>query len=103
MPLSIVASRLDHVAMISDEPLHVTCVGAWKGSGLVLLGLLRLSQIALLSSCRSSAMRPWFQNEKTPAGGMPTEVAEGIMWIRKPASCPPASIGGGYWCAVASK
>ena len=64
--------------MISDEPLHVTCVGAREGSWLVLLGLLRLSQIALLLSYRSSARRPWFQNEKTPAGGMPTEVAEGI-------------------------
>ena len=34
--------------MISDEPLHVTCVGAWEGAWLVLLGLLRLTQIALL-------------------------------------------------------
>ena len=42
------ASRLDHVAMISDEPLHVTCVGAWKGFRLVLLDLLLLTQIALL-------------------------------------------------------
>ena len=70
---------------------------------MVLLCLLRLTQIALLFSYRSSARRPWFQNEKTPAGGMPTEVAEGIMWIRKPASCPLASIEGGYWWAVASK
>ena len=96
-------SRLDHVAMISDEPLHVTCVSAREGKWLVLLGLLPVGQFALLSSCRSSAKRPWFQNEKTPAGGMPTEVAEGIMWIRKPASCRLASIEGGYWWAVASK
>ena len=75
--------RGDHEAMISDEPLHVTCVGAWEGSWLVLLDLLLLTQIALLSSCRSSAKRPWFQNEKTPAGGMPTEVAEGILGIKK--------------------
>ena len=34
--------------MVSDEPLHVTCIGAWEGSWLVLLGLLRLTQIALL-------------------------------------------------------
>ena len=88
-------SRLDHVAMISDEPLHVTCVSAREGSWLVLLGLLRLSQIALLSSYRSSAMRPWFQNEKTPAGGMPTEVAEGIMWIIKLSRSLPTSIEGG--------
>ena len=77
------ASRLDHVAMVSDEPLHVASVGTWEGAWLVLLGLLRLSQIALLSSCRSSAKRPWFQNEKTPAGGIPTEVAEGISGIVK--------------------
>ena len=44
----------------------------------VLLDLLLLTQIALLLSCRSSARRPWFQNEKAPAGGMPTEVTEGI-------------------------
>ena len=48
VPLSVVASRLDHVAMISDEPLHVTCVGAWKGFRLVLLDLLLLTQNALL-------------------------------------------------------
>ena len=70
------ASRLNHVAMVSDEPLHVACIGTWEGSWLVLLSLLGLSQIALLSSCRSSAERPWFQNEKTPAGGVPTEVTE---------------------------
>ena len=40
--------RLDHVAMISDEPLHVTCIGVWKGSMFVLLDLLPLTQIALL-------------------------------------------------------
>ena len=67
---------------------------------MVLLGLLPAGQFALLSSCRSSATRPWFQNEKTPAGEMPTEVAEGISGIRKPASCLLASIGvgiGGQW------
>ena len=48
VPLSVVASRLDHEAMISDEPLLVTCVGAWKGSRLVILDLLLLTQIALL-------------------------------------------------------
>ena len=69
--------------MVSDEPLHVTCVGAWEGSWLVLLGLLLVGQIARLLSCHTSARRPWFQNEKTPAGGMPTEVAEEIMWIKK--------------------
>ena len=77
------ASRLDHVAMVSDEPLHVTCFGARQGSWLVLLGLLLVGQIALLSSCRSSARWHWFQNEKTPTGGMPTEVVEGISLIKK--------------------
>ena len=54
--MSVVASRLDHVAMISDEPLHVTCVGAWKGSGLFLLDLLLLTQIALLISAATTPL-----------------------------------------------
>ena len=43
IPLSIVAFKLDHVVMVSDEPLHVTSVGAWEASWLVLIGLLSLN------------------------------------------------------------